>query len=221
MNNIIITLIFFFAIAGNAFATPYWTEWKQLQDTAYNGIYFSHKSECASGDEINCKLFWSFKSKYNQPVNVTYKITYLSPGGSKGVHTGTANLKEGENELPEFHLFGKELQGVSVGIIGFANAKAKIQEEQRQQEEARLQREEDERRRQAAQEEYWRQHPQEYQALLAEQRYQEDERERQELRREQAEERRREEAQEERRQAREEERENSRQQAAGTRFSGF
>lgn len=203
---------------------PTWSPWAKLDDGGLNGIEFSHKDNCGKqGSATPCTHNWRFNSLYETDVDLEYTIAWDSGAGvqKKTVRT---RLKPGENRDDSFAVNAVALDELSVRLIAdtrvLADARNTVAEtraaEQREIERKRQQveliarlaaeeqqrQEEARRQQQAAEAEYWRLHPEEYQARLAQQRNQEQER--QERRREQAEERRREEEQEERRHEREE-----------------
>ena len=105
-----------------------WSDWYKLEDKALNGIYFSHKKVCPSGNNTSCSLIWRWQNRYEDAVRIDYQITYETSAGTK-IKNGQLMLQSGVNESPVFVTNGKTLAGVSVGIIASEQAKAKAREE--------------------------------------------------------------------------------------------
>lgn len=223
-NYLLIVIISFSLHVSTAYgAEQDWTEWQQLKDNAYNGLYFSYKTDCVPGSAVSCNLWWGFKNGYTKEVDIQYTIVYLASDDSKTTINASARLKPGVNELPEFKTVGRKLLSVAAEILVNGTLRAKIDaekaakkaEEERQRREAeRLAAEaaEEKRKQMAAEQEYWRTHPEEYQAELRRQReaWEEAERRDEARRREIAEQNRRDDERRERearRQEREQERE--------------
>ena len=129
----LVIIIAFLAVSTMLFNFTYaqateWSDWYKLEDKALNGIYFSHKKECPSGNNTSCSLIWRWQSRYEGAVQIDYQITYETSAGTK-IKNGRLMLQSGVNESPVFAINGKTLEGVSVGIIASEQAKAKAREE--------------------------------------------------------------------------------------------